>query len=164
MFFSNSFYISSHIAPIDCFFWTSFRFFFLRLSYLLTQFLSILTLEFSAIYLANLFQRAFPNFWLFLVLFRMLWMMVTVNKPCHIPHMSWIITCGTIFMGGHFGVSKEWVRSWSHEFLITYHKTLIKKLFGGTSSKNDEKEKKKKKVAITKLFALKANAISLEEV
>ena len=31
--------------------------------------------------LANLF----PSFWLFLVLFKMLCMLVTVNEPCHVP-------------------------------------------------------------------------------
>ena len=47
--------------------------------------------------------------------------------------------------------------------LITYDKSLIKKLFGGTSRKSDKKEKKKKnnkqtRMAIAKLFALNANA------
>ena len=44
--------------------------------------------------------------------------------------------------------------------MITYDKTLIKKLFGGTSRKSDEKGKKKKKIrmGIAKLFPLNANA------
>ena len=50
MFFNKSFCISLHIAPIDRFFWTSFHFFFFRLSYSLTRYLSDLTLELSAIY------------------------------------------------------------------------------------------------------------------
>ena len=57
-----------------------------------------------------------------------------------------ITTFGTMFTERHFRVSKEWVRSWSHDFLITYHKTFTKKLFGGPSRKSDEKEKKKKKL------------------
>ena len=87
-------------------------------------------------------------------------MLVTVHKLCHVLHASRITTCGTIFTERHFSVSKEWVRSWSHTFLITYHKTLIKKLFGGTSRNCDEKEKKKKKtrMKIVKFFALNANA------
>ena len=46
----------------------------------LTRFLSFLNLEhwIACHLLANLF----PSFWLFLVLFRMLWFLVTVNKPC----------------------------------------------------------------------------------
>ena len=50
--------------------------------------------------------------------------------------------------------------------MITYDKTLIKKLFGGTFRKSDEKEKRKKtnkkntRMAVSKLFALNANAIS----
>ena len=50
MFFSNSSYIASHEAPINCFFWLSVIVFFFRLMYLLTQFLSALTLESSVIY------------------------------------------------------------------------------------------------------------------
>ena len=47
--------------------------------------------------------------------------------------------------------------------MVTYHKTLIKKIFGGTSRKKETKKKKKKKrkkprMAIAKLFALNANA------
>ena len=73
-------------------------------------------------------------------------MLVTVNKPCHVPHTSRITTCGTVFTGRHFSVFKEFFRSWSHAFLITYDKTLIKKLFGCTSKKSDEKKKKQKKL------------------
>ena len=47
-------------------------------------------------------------------------------------------------METHFSVSNEWVRPWSHAFLITYQKTFTKKLFGGPSRKSDDKEKKKK--------------------
>ena len=47
------------------------------------------------------------NFWLFLVLFWMLWMLVPVNKPRHVPHASQITTWGTIFTKIVFGVSKE---------------------------------------------------------
>ena len=49
-------------------------------------------------------------------------------------------------MEKHFIVFKELVRSWSQAFLITFHKTLTKKLFGSRSRKSDEKEKKKKKL------------------
>ena len=44
------FYIASHGAPINIFFWTSFLFFFFRLFYLSIWFLSVLTLGSSAIY------------------------------------------------------------------------------------------------------------------
>ena len=56
---STTVFIFLHIAPIDCFFWTSFRFFFFRLSYLLTRFLSVLTLELSAIYQLTCFRGRF---------------------------------------------------------------------------------------------------------
>ena len=49
MFLNSSFCIGSHEAPISCFFWTSFLFFF-RLVYLSTHFLSSLTLESWVIY------------------------------------------------------------------------------------------------------------------
>ena len=70
---------------------------------------------------------------LFLVLFWMVWMVITVHMLCHVPHTSRITTWGTIFTERHFNVFKEWVRSWSHVFLITYQKTFTKKLFGGPS-------------------------------
>ena len=41
-------------------------------------------------------------------------------------------------------MSKEWVRSWSHDFLIDYHKKLTEKLLSVRPEKVDEKEKKKK--------------------
>ena len=50
--------------------------------------------QFSLFRLLNLlpFYNLFPIFCLFLVLFQMLWMMVTVNKlkimTCHVPHLS----------------------------------------------------------------------------
>ena len=42
-------------------------------------------------------SNSFPRFWLFLVLFWMLWMLVTVHKPCHVPHTPQITTWGTLF-------------------------------------------------------------------
>ena len=55
-------------------------------------------------------------------------------------------------------MSKEWVRSWSHPFLIAYDKTFT---FGNLYRKSDEKEKKekkKKRKANATIFALNANA------
>ena len=62
-----------------------------------------------------------------------------------------------------FSVSKEWVRSWSHAFLITYQKTLTKKLLAVRPEKATRSKKKKKKTrkATAKLFALNANAINM---
>ena len=71
-------------------------------------------------------------------------MLVAVHKLFHVPYASRIKTSGTIFTERHFSVSKEWLRSWSHAFLITYRKTFTKKLFGGPSRNSDEKEKKTK--------------------
>ena len=42
-------------------------------------------------------------------------------------------------------MSKEWVRSWSHDFWIDYHKKLTEKLLAVRPEKVDEKEKKKEK-------------------
>ena len=138
MFLNNSFYIASHGAAINFLIWTSSLFFFFRLFYLSTRFISVLTLKSSAIHWLTCFRVSSG---LFLVLFWMLWMLVTMHKLYHVPQIT---TCGTIFMERHFSVSKEWVRSWSHAFLITYHKMLTKKFFGSPSRKSDEKEKKKK--------------------
>ena len=90
--------------------------------------------------LANLF----PSFWLFLVLFWMLWMLVTVFKPCHVLHASRIMTSETLFME-KFSVSKESVRSWSHASLIIYHKTFAKKLKAVRPKSCREREKEKEK-------------------
>ena len=132
-------------------------FFFFRHFYLSTRFISVLTLKLSVIHWLSCF-RVLSG--LFPVPFWKTWILVTVYKLCHVPHASRITTCGAIFTERHFSVSKEWVRP-THDFLITYHKTLTKKLFGGTSRKSDEKETKKKKprMAISKLFELNANAI-----
>ena len=56
-------------------------------------------------------------------------------------------------------MAKEWVRSWSHAFLIAYHKTLSKKLLAIRLEKVTRRKKEKTRKAITKLFALNANAI-----
>ena len=141
MFFNNSLYISSHGTAINVLIWTFSLFFFFRLFYSSTRFISVLTLKSSAIHWLTCFRVSSG---LFLVLFWMLWMLVTVHKLCHVPHASRITTCGTIFTERHFSVSMEWIRSWSHAFLIIYHKTLIKKFFGSTSRKSDVEEKNKK--------------------
>ena len=43
----------------------------------------------------------------FLLLFWMLRMLVTVDKPCHVPHASGTTTSETMFTKICFGVSKE---------------------------------------------------------
>ena len=60
--------------------------------------------------------------------FWMLRMLVTKNKPCHMPHASLITTWETIFTKILFGVSQEWVRSWSYASLVTDLRTFAKKL------------------------------------
>ena len=144
MFFNNSFYIASHGAAINFLIWTSSPFFFFRFFYLSTWFLSILTIESSDIHWLTGLTKFFPSFWLFLVLFWMLWMLVTMHKSYHVPHVSRITTWGTIFTEKLFSVSKEWVRSWSHAFLINYDKTLTKRLFAVRPEKVTRKKKRKK--------------------
>ena len=124
MLFNNSFYIASHEAAISFLIWTSSLFFFFRLFYLSTRFISVLTLKSSAIHWLTCFQVSSGKF---LVLFWMIWMLVTMHKLCEVPHASWITACGTIFTERHSSVSKEWVRSSSQAFLIFYHKMLIKR-------------------------------------
>ena len=109
MFFINSFYIASHGA-INFLIWTSSLFFSFRLFTYRLNF-SVLTIESSAsIHWLTGLTNLFPRFWLFLVLFWMLWMLVNVHKPCHVPHASRkTTTWRTIFTERLFGVSKEWV-------------------------------------------------------
>ena len=94
-------------------------------------------LNFFLFWLLNLLSSTTHYNWLicfwvswshFSVLFWMLRMLVTMNKWCHVPHASRITTLGKIFTKIPFGLPKEWVRSWSHAFLITNAKTLAKKL------------------------------------
>ena len=73
-------------------------------------------------------------------------MLVTVHKPCHVPHASRITTSGKIFTERPFSVSDEWVRSWSHAFLITFDKTLCKKLLVVFPGKVMRRKKRKKKL------------------
>ena len=139
MFFNNSFWISSHGAAINFLIWTfslSSDFFTNQLDF------SVLSMESSAIYcpITNLF----PSFWLFLVLFWRLWMLGTVFKPCHVPHVSRITTLEILFAERCFSVSKELVRSWSHVSLIVHRKQLLKSLRQSVQNPV-EKEKKKKK-------------------
>ena len=73
----------------------------------------------------------------------MLWMLVIVHKPCHVPHMSRITTWGTAFTKKLCSLSKEWVRSWSHDFLITYDKKFPKKVKAVRPKSGQEGEKEK---------------------
>ena len=129
MFFNNSLYIAWHGAAVNFLTWTT-SFFLLRLFCLSTRFLSVLTIESSAIHWLNGLTNLFPSFWQFLVHFWMLWMLVTVHKPCHVPYASRITTWEIILTERVFCVSKERFRPWSHlilvrPFLITYDKTLL---------------------------------------
>ena len=122
-----------------------FSFLSLQTFLLINSIFLVLTIESSAsIHWQTDLTNLFPSFWLFLVFFRMLWMLVTVHKPCHVPHASRITTSGTIFTEKLFSVSKEWVRPWSHAFLITYDKTLTKKLLVVSPEKLTRRKKRKK--------------------
>ena len=145
MFFNNSFYIASHGAAINFLILTSFLFFFFKLFYLSARFLSVLTIESSASthWLTGL-TNLFPSFWLSLVLFWILWMLVTVHKQCHVPQVSRVTIWRTIFKERLFSLSKKWVRSWSQAFLIAYHKMLAKKLLAVRPEKVTRRKKLKK--------------------
>ena len=81
---------------------------------------------------------------------------------CWLPCLSAAMrhtTWRTIFTERPFSVSKEWVRSWSHAFLIADHKTLTKKFLAVRPEKVTRRKKRKKtRKVIAKLFALNANA------
>ena len=126
-----------------CFTWSSNIFF--RFFYLSIRFLPALTIiESSPIHWLTGLTNLFPSFWLFLVLFWKLWMLVTADKPCHVPHASRITTWGTIFTEKLFSVFKEWVKSWSHAFMISYLKTFTKNFWQSVQRKwlAGKKEKK----------------------
>ena len=72
-------------------------------------------------------------------------MLVKLPKPCHLPHASRITISATTFTERYFGVSHERVRSWSHDFLMTYDKTLTKKLLAVRLEKVTRKKKIKNK-------------------
>ena len=92
-----------------------------------------------------LLAKLFPSFWLFLVLFWMLWMLVTVFKACHVSRASQITTWGTLFTTKLLSVSKEWVRSWSQTSLIIYYQTFANKLKAVRPKSFQEGEKEKEK-------------------
>ena len=93
----------------------------------------------------SLLTNLFLSFWLFLVLFWMLWMLVTAFKLCHVPQVSRITTWGTPFMERkNFSVPKEWFRFWSHESLIIFDKKIAKKLKAVRPKSWWEREKKEK--------------------
>ena len=156
MLFNSSFYIASHGAPINCSFWIFLFSFLFRLFSWSTWFRFVLILKSSVICsVPNLFS----NFWLFLVLFWMLWRLVTVNKLCHVPHASRITTWETVFTKIFFAVSKEWVRSWSHASKVTNLKTLAKKLLAVPPKiALGIRKRERTRIAIPKRFALHANA------
>ena len=108
---------------------------------------SVLTIESSAsIHWLTDLTNLFLSLSLFLVLFWIIWMLVTVHKPCHVPHASQITNWRTIFKERPFLVSKEWDRSWSRAFLIAYHKTFIKKFLAVRPEKVTRSIKTKKKL------------------
>ena len=132
-----------------CFTWSGNQFLVLKIfSFLFLQtflFINSISLCFDPwifchlLLLANLFLAV----WLFVVLFWMLWMLVTVCNICYVPHTSRITSWGTMFTEIFLDVSKEWVRSWSHAFLITTLKTLAKKLLAVHPEKVMRRKKRK---------------------
>ena len=84
------------------------------------------------------------SIFLFLVLFWILEMLITVNKPNLVPSLSWITTSELIFAEICLDVSKEWVRSWSHYFLIINRKTLSIKILAVRQEIETRRTKRKK--------------------
>ena len=65
-----------------------------------------------------------------------------MDKVCHVLHASRLTTYGTIFLEIFFGVSKEWVKSWSHVFLISNLNIFPKKLLVVRPEKGTRRNKK----------------------
>ena len=103
-------------------------FYFFRLFYLSTWLLSTLCFD-PWIVRSHVLTNLFLSFWLCSILFGMMKMLVTVNKPCRVPHTLWITTWGTISKKTYLNVSNEWVQSLSNSSSITNDKTLPKNLF-----------------------------------
>ena len=144
IFFNNGFYISSHGTTINfliCAFSLSSDYFTYQPNFSLFWPWIFCHPLANTVWLTNLL----PSFWLFLLLFWILWMLVTVFKPCHVPHVSQITTTGTLFTEKLFSVSKESARSWSHAFFIIYNKTFAKKLKAVRAKSCGEREKGKEK-------------------
>ena len=142
MFFNNFFYIASHGAAINFLLWTLSLFIVFELFYLSTRFFSVLTLESSAIHWVTSFRVS--NCFFFFFFFRMLWTLGTVRKLFHLPYASRITISESTFTERLFSVSKEWIRSWSHTFLITYDKTLTNRLLAVRLEKETGSKKIKK--------------------
>ena len=98
---STSLYITLHEVSMNFFFLNTFSFF-LGLFYWATRFLS-----FDSRIFCHLLANLSPNFWLFLVLFRMAGTLVIMSKPYHVPHVSQITTNGKSFTETIFSVSNE---------------------------------------------------------
>ena len=150
-----------------CFTWSNNQFIFLNIfSFLFLQtflLISSISLCFDYWIFCCLLANLFPIVWLFLVLFWMLWILVTVHKPCHVPPASRITTWGKMFKKIFLGMSKEWLRSRSHSSLITNLKTLAKKILEVRPEHWTRRKKEKKtKMTIAELFPLNANAKSSE--
>ena len=101
MFFSNSLYIT--------FTWYINHFFFSWKRFLSSKLFLTYHLDYSLFWPLNLWSSSnlFPGFWLFLMLFGMLWMLVSQSNLSHVPHLSRITTNGTIFMQTLFSVSSK---------------------------------------------------------
>ena len=102
--------------------------------------------------------------WLFPVLFWLLWMLVTLYRTCHVPHASRITASVTLFTERLFSVSKETVRSWSHAFLIIYHRTFAENLMAVRPKSCPEGEKEKEKESNCNALYAKAETQKEKEI
>ena len=135
--------------PFSFFLYSIMIYFFYLISLLLVYYsvltfllINLVSLCFDSWNFCHSLATLFPTFLLLFVIFCMLWMLLTVHKPYHVPHATRITTLGTIFTEIIFSVSKERVRSW----LKSLWQSVEKKIWGGKN------ERKKARMAITKLF------------
>ena len=80
---------------------------------------------------------------------------MTVSCTTRVTNKTW----GTIFTGIFFSVSREWVLSWLHSFLINNLKMFAKKLLAVRPENVTRRKKRKTRMASAKLLAFHTNAI-----
>ena len=115
MFVKNSLYITFTWSLNQFLFFSTFSFLFPQHVLLINS----ISCCFDNSVFTQLLANLISSFWFFLSFFQMSRMMVTLNKPRHLPHASRITNWGAIFTKTIFSVSNGWVRSWARVFWVT---------------------------------------------
>ena len=127
---------------MNVFFLTPFLGFLFILFYLLLNFLPLEHWTLNS-WIFFIIFHLFSKF-LFFVLFRMLWMLVTVNKlkhvVCHGSHTSQITTTKTLATQTFFSMFNEKSLSWSHTSWLKIYKTYMRRTFSSPSCRRRRKK------------------------